>query len=66
MTCVLCRQETTGSRGPASNYLRPLCSPCASQVDGEILRECAAQPRHMDRVLDLLSPRPVIEMETVA
>ncbi len=66
MKCAICGSCTEGSRGPASNYLRPLCSICAEKLDNELLQQCVAQSRQMDQVFDLLvNPRPVIEIGEV-
>ena len=66
MNCQLCNAETEGSIGPASGYRRPICSPCAERVDGEVLQQAMAMSRRMERIFDeVLNVKPLQEMGLV-
>lgn len=65
MFCKLCDKETEGSRGPATGYLRPICSDCAAQEDGS-LETLVRQSIQMETVFDSLFPRVVQELGEIA
>lgn len=59
MICKLCDVETTGSVGPASGILRPICSECAAQEDGAALAHAVAFVDAMDTFYETLNPTPL-------
>lgn len=67
LICKHCGQDADkGSRGPATNYLRPICHDCAAEEDGSELETLIRQSVEMQTVFDNLFPSVVQELETVA
>lgn len=64
MICKRCGIECEGSRGPATNYLRPLCTPCSEVVDGE-LETLVRQSVQMQTIFDNLFPSITQEFGTI-